>query len=67
MLKTLEIAWLCITVVTCMIAVFQFFRDGWQSSLWMIGVSTFAVVMFSVRRRQRIRFEHKNQDMMKYH
>jgi hypothetical protein len=61
MIRTLEIAWLCITILSLGIAVFQFFYDGWQSALWMIFVSLVALVMYSIRRKQRIKYEHKDE------
>jgi hypothetical protein len=66
MIRTLEIAWLCITLLSFCIAIFQFFKDGWQSALWMLFVSVVALVMFSIRRRQRIRFETKDEKEL-YH
>ena len=66
MLRTLEIAWLCITIVSIAIAVFQFFREGWESALWMLFVTLVSVVMYSIRRKQRIRYEAKDEKEM-YH
>ena len=66
MLRTLEIAWLCITIVSIAIAVFQFFREGWESALWMLFVTLVSVVMYSIRRKQRIRYEAKDEKKM-YH
>ena len=66
MLRTLEIAWLCITIVSIAIAVFQFFREGWESALWMLFVTLVSMVMYSIRRKQRIRYEAKDEKKM-YH
>jgi hypothetical protein len=66
MLRTLEIAWLCITVLSLGIAVYQYFREGWESALWMLFVTLIAVLMFSIRRRQRIRYEAKDEKEL-YH
>ena len=66
MLRTLEIAWLCITVLSIGIAVYQFFKEGWQSALWMLFVTLIAFLMFNIRKRQRIRYE-KNDEKGLYH
>jgi hypothetical protein len=66
MLRTLEIAWLCITILSLGIAVFQYFKEGWESAVWMLGVTIVAVLMFSIRRRQRIRYETKDEKEL-YH
>ena len=61
MLRTLEISWLCITVLSVGIAVYQFFKEGWESALWMLFITLIAVVMFSIRRKQRIRYQNKDE------
>lgn len=66
MLRTLEIAWLCITLISLGIAIFQFFHEGLESALWMLFVTLVAVIMFSIRRRQRIRFAQKDEKEL-YH
>jgi hypothetical protein len=66
MLRTLEIAWLCITIISLGIAVFQFFHEGWESALWMLFVTFVAVIMFTIRRKQRIRWERKDEKEL-YH
>ncbi len=66
MLRTLEIAWLCITILSVGIAVYQFFNEGWESALWMLFVTLVSVVMFSIRRKQRIRYENKDEKEL-YH
>ncbi len=66
MLRTLEIAWLCITILSVGIAVYQFFKEGWESALWMLFVTLVSVVMFSIRRKQRIRYENKDEKEL-YH
>ncbi len=66
MLRTLEIAWLCITVLSLMIAVYQFFKEGWESALWMLFVTLIAVVMYTIRKKQRIRYEQKDEKEL-YH
>ena len=66
MLRTLEIAWLCITILSVGIAVYQFFKEGWESALWMLFVTLISVVMFSIRRKQRIRYEKKDENEL-YH
>ncbi len=66
MLRTLEIAWLCITVLSVGIAVYQFFKEGWESAIWMLFVTLVSVFMFSIRRKQRIRYENKDEKEL-YH
>ena len=66
MLRTLEIAWLCITILSVGIAVYQFFNEGWESALWMLFVTLVSVVMFSIRRKQRMRYENKDEKEL-YH
>jgi hypothetical protein len=61
MLRTLEIAWLCITVLSLVIAIYQFFKEGWESALWMLFVTLIAVVMYTIRRKQRMRYEQKDE------
>ena len=66
MIRTLEIAWLCITVFCLVLTVIQFFRDGWESALWMLMISGIALTMHSVRKKQRIKYEHKDEKQL-YH
>ncbi len=67
MIRILEISWLIIALITAMIAIYQFFVEGWQSAIWMLGVTLIALVMYKVRHRQRIRFEKQDHDAAKYH
>ena len=66
MLRTLEIAWLCITLITLGLAVYQFFKEGWESALSMLIFTLAAVVMFSIRRKQRIKYARKDEKEL-YH
>jgi hypothetical protein len=66
MLKTLEIAWLCITLISIGIAIFQFFEEGWQSALWMLFVTLISFIMYTIRRKQRIKYESKDEKEL-YH
>lgn len=66
MLRTLEIAWLCITLLSLGIAVYQFFQEGWESAIWMLFVTLVAVVMYTIRRKQRMRYEQKDEKEL-YH
>ena len=66
MLRTLEIAWLCISVISVLIAIYQFFSEGWQSALWMLFITLVSAVMFTIRRKQRIRYEGKDEKKL-YH
>ncbi len=67
MIRILEISWLIIAFLTTMIAVYQFFVEGWQSAIWMLGVTLIAIVMYTIRHRQRIRFEKQEHDAANYH
>ncbi|REJ85296.1 MAG: hypothetical protein DWQ44_01185 [Bacteroidetes bacterium] len=67
MIRILEIAWLVIALITAIIAVYQFFAEGWQSCLWMFGVTMVALIMYMVRHKQRIRMEEHEKDAAKYH
>ena len=66
MLKILETAWAGISVVTMMIAVYKLFVD-WQSAIWMFFITAIAMAMYTVRRKQRIRFEQDEREKAKYH
>jgi Ca2+/Na+ antiporter len=66
MLRTLEIAWLCITILSIGIAIFQFFREGWQSALWMLFVTLVAFLMYTIRKKQRIKYDSKDEKEL-YH
>jgi hypothetical protein len=66
MLRTLEIAWLCITILSLGIAIYQFFKEGWESALWMLFITLVALVMFTIRRKQRIRYDTKDEKEL-YH
>ena len=66
MLRTLEIAWLCITVISLGIAVYKLFNDGWEDALWLSFVTLVAFVMFTIRRRQRIRYQARDEKEL-YH
>ncbi len=66
MLRTLEIAWFCITVITLALAIFQFFREGWESAVWMLMFTLVSLVMYTIRRKQRIKYEKKDEKRL-YH
>ncbi len=66
MIRTLEIAWLCITVFSLLLTVVQFFREGWQCALWMLMISGISLTMYTIRKKQRIKFEHKDEKQL-YH
>lgn len=57
MLRILEIAWLGIALTSAGIAVYQFINDGSESAIWMLFVTVVAGIMYTIRHRQRIRFE----------
>lgn len=67
MIRILEISWMIIAALTAVIAVYQFFVEGWQSAIWMFGVTAIALVMYGIRHKQRIRFEKQDRDAAKYH
>lgn len=53
-------AWLAIALISGGIAGYQFFAEGWASAAWMGIITCVAVVMYGVRRRQRINMEDSN-------
>lgn len=59
MLRILEMSWLALSLISGVIAGYQYFADGWMSALWMLAVTAFSVVMYLVRRRQRIESENR--------
>lgn len=70
MIRILEISWLIIAIATTLVSVFQFFTEGWQSAIWMLVITAVAFLMYTVRKKQRIRIEkqeNKEADVQKYH
>ncbi|HNP47777.1 MAG TPA: hypothetical protein PKK99_04155 [Bacteroidia bacterium] len=69
MLRILEISWLIIALATGSISVYQFFTDGWQAAIWMLAITGIALLMYTVRKKQRIRMDQhqQEQDVSKYH
>lgn len=61
MIRTLELAWLGIAIISAALAIIQFVTDGWQPALWMLFVCSIAVVMYRIRRSQRIRYQTKGE------
>lgn len=61
MIRILEIAWLTLSLLSGALTVFQFVTDGWEPALWMLMVTTIAVIMYRVRRKQRIKYQPKNE------
>lgn len=57
MLRILELAWLGIALISAGIASYQFINEGSESAIWMLFVTVVAGIMYSIRHRQRIRFE----------
>ena len=66
MIRTLEVAWLCITIISFGLTIFQFFKEWIQSGLFMHAVTAIASAMYTVRRKQRIKFEQKDEKEL-YH
>ena len=56
MLRFLEIAWLCIAIITFAIAGWQFFTEGFPEAVLMLTGTVIATAMFFLRRKQRRRF-----------
>lgn len=67
MIRTLEISWLIIAIITVVIACYQLVTEGWQSAVWMLAVTAVAVIMYRVRKKQRLIMEKREQDAAKYH
>lgn len=61
MIRVLEIAWLVIGLISAGVALFQFFTDGWQAAVWMLFVMSVSFIMYSIRRRQRIRMSRDSE------
>lgn len=62
MLKIVEIAWAVIAVISA-IEVYRMWGDFTQKFWIFVGFMALAVIMFFVRRKQRIRYEErKNQE-----
>jgi hypothetical protein len=57
MLRILELAWLGIALVSACITVYQFINDGSESAVWMLFVTVVSGIMYSIRHRQRVRYE----------
>ncbi len=66
MIRTLEIAWLFITITSFGLTIFQFFNEGLQSGLFMLAITAIASAMYIVRRKQRIKYEQKDEKEL-YH
>lgn len=57
--KVVEIAWIVIAVV-CLFEVIREWGSGKETTYYFAGFGAFAIVMFYIRRRQRLRYEaHK--------
>lgn len=66
MIRTLEIAWLCISIISFGLTIFQFFKEGSESALFMLVITAVATAMYVIRRKQRIKFERKDEKEL-YH
>lgn len=55
-LKIVEIAWIVIFVI-CVFEVIRLFGSGQVTLYYFAGFGVFAVIMFYVRRRQRLRYQ----------
>jgi hypothetical protein len=66
MLRTLEIAWLSITIVCLAGIIYKLINEGWEDAVWLSFATIFTFVMFRIRRRQRIRFQAKDEKEL-YH
>lgn len=62
MLRILEMAWLFIALISCVISGYQYFAEGWVSAVWMLGISVISFVMYTIRRKQRISYESADYD-----
>ena len=57
MLRILEIAWMVIAVITALITGYLLLIRQFSESIFMVICTTIALVMYGVRRRQRIRYD----------
>jgi uncharacterized membrane protein YfcA len=70
MLRILEIAWMVIAMTTGLVAGYLMLIKQFSESIFMIICTTIALVMYTVRRRQRIRYDlhtRKQEDDSRYH
>ncbi len=66
MIRTLEIAWLCISIISFVLTIFQFFKEGAESGMFMGVITVVAISMYTIRRKQRIKYEQKDEKEL-YH
>jgi len=70
MLRILEIAWMIIAVTTGLVSGYLLLIRQFSESIFMIICTTIALVMYAIRRRQRIRYDvhvRKQEDDSRYH
>lgn len=62
-------SWLMIAISTGLISAYQFFTDGWKAAIWMLAITGVALLMYTVRKKQRIRMDQHKQkhEGGKYH
>ena len=55
LLRTLELVWLSIAVISAFLAVYQTSMQGWSyDSVWFLVITLVAAMMYAIRRKQRI-------------
>ena len=70
MLRILEIAWMSIAIITGLVTVYLLLTRQFSESVFMVICATIAMVMYFVRRKQRIRYDvyrNKQEDESHYH
>ena len=70
MLRVLELAWMAVAIVTGLVTVYLLLTKQFSESIFMIICATIALVMYFVRRKQRIRYDvsrNKEEDESHYH
>ena len=70
MMRILEIALMVIALITALITGYLLLIRQFSESIFMVICTTIALVMYGVRRRQRIRYDvhlRKQEDDSRYH
>src|SRR5438552_726482 len=69
-LRTLEIAWLCVAIFTFCTAMYKFLSEGISEGLFMLIISVISILLYMMRKKQRIRMQRqqsKEDTTVNYH
>ena len=70
MLRILELAWMAVAIITGGVTTYLLLTRQFSESLFMVICSAIALIMYFVRRKQRIRydvFRSREKDDSHYH